>query len=61
MADMASKERQGGRKLTATQVLEIRDKYKPRVCTKAMLAAEYGVSKSTIEKIVYNTWWRHIS
>jgi hypothetical protein len=40
------------RKLTDTQVLEIRSKYKPTHYTYKMLSEEYGVSIRTIEKYI---------
>ncbi len=46
--------------LTEAQVLEIRDKYKPRQYTAVMLGKEYGVDKSTINKITSRINWRHI-
>ena len=50
-------ERQGGHKLTAAQVLEVRAKYVPRVYTQARLAAEYGVSQKQIHNIVRGRQW----
>jgi len=49
-------------KLTVKKVREIRAKYKPRSKTNGIkaLAKEYGVSRSTIEHIVYNQVWRHV-
>lgn len=44
--------RERGFKLNAGQVREIRERYVPRKVTHKMLAAEYGVSASLIERIV---------
>lgn len=46
--------------LTESQVLEIRRKYIPYVCTQATLATEYNVSKSNISAIITNKTWSHI-
>lgn len=46
--------------LTESQVLEIRDKYKPFVYTTKKLANEYNVSEPTIQSIIYRKTWRHI-
>ena len=49
-------------KLTVEKVREIREKYIPhskKYGIKA-LAKEYGVSKSTIENVVYNQVWKHV-
>lgn len=50
----------GQSKLTEKQVLEIRNKFKPRVCTRKILALEYGVMESTIKDIVIRKSWNHI-
>lgn len=42
------------------QVLEIRSKFKKRICTRDMLALEYGVKSSTIKDVVLRKSWRHI-
>ena len=49
-------------KLTVEKVREIREKYIPHSKTNGIkaLAKEYGVSRSTIEHVVYNTIWRHV-
>jgi len=44
-------------KLTTDQVLEIRKRYKPRVCTYKDLGREYGVVFSTIRDIVKKKAW----
>ena len=53
-------EKNGFSKLTEKQVKEIRDKYKPHIITKKMLASEYGVLPSCIKDIVQRRSWRHI-
>ena len=69
MDDMTSRNRQarlngetnGSSKLTAVQVLEIREKYeKIEDCTHRSLANEYGVSKTTITDIISNKHWTHL-
>jgi hypothetical protein len=50
-------ERNPRSKLTQKQVDEIRKKFKPRVVTAAMLAAEYGVSKHSIWHITGGETW----
>ena len=45
-------------KLTEAEVLEIREKYKPR--TFAKLGREYGVDASTIARIINRESWKHI-
>lgn len=50
----------GCSKLTDKQVLEIRQKFKPRIYTREMLAKEYGVKASTIKDIVLRKSWRHL-
>jgi hypothetical protein len=53
--DMDSKKRRVGNvKLTNSQIIEIRQKYIPRVCTQQQLAEEYGVVQSHIGRIVRN-------
>lgn len=46
--------------LTEKEVLEIRDKYIPFKYSCRMLAEEYNVKTSTINKIVCNLAWKHI-
>jgi hypothetical protein len=66
VADKIKKNRQAkGEKcpisiLTESQVIEIRKKYKYRVCTYKMLADEYGVCKDTIQKAVRKINWGHV-
>lgn len=49
-------------KLTVEKVREIREKYIPRSKKFGIkaLAEEYGVSRSTIENVVYNQVWKHV-
>lgn len=44
--------------LTEQQVIEIRQRYRPRVVTAQLLAAEYGVSKRAIYHVVHHTTWK---
>jgi len=46
--------------LTEAQVREIRDKFKPRVYTRQMLADEYGVVATTIKDVILKRSWTHI-
>lgn len=46
--------------LTETQVLEIRQKFKPRIVTRAILSKQYNVSEATIKDIVNNKTWKHL-
>jgi hypothetical protein len=45
-------------KLTMNQAVEIRQKYVPGEYGKKRLAAEYGVSKSVITRILKNQSWK---
>jgi group I intron endonuclease len=47
-------------KLTEDQVLEIKAKYSPRKYSYGKLAAEYGVDKKTIIRIIQGKTWSHI-
>lgn len=47
-------------KLTNTQVLEIRAKYKWRIITCKMIAEEYSVSQSLIHSIIKRNHWNYI-
>lgn len=47
-------------KLTDEQVRAIRDEYQPWVVSQRSLAAEYGVSKNVIQRIVENSGWTHV-
>jgi hypothetical protein len=49
----------GTAKLTETQVMEIRAKFKPRKYTRQMLADEYGVAPDTIKDVILRSW-RHV-
>jgi hypothetical protein len=46
--------------LTEKQVLEIRKRFKPRVCGRKMLSKEFGVQPSTIKNIILRKTWKHI-
>lgn len=46
--------------LTQNQVIQIRERYSPRIYTIAMLAEEFKVSYSTISKIVQRKQWVYI-
>lgn len=50
----------GQSKLTTKDVLEIRNKYIPRIYTRAMLANEYNVKTSCIKDVVNRKSWKHI-
>ena len=47
-------------KLTEQQVIDIRDKYIPRIYTQYKLAAEYGIKQSTVSEIISRKKWDHI-
>lgn len=47
-------------RLTESQVIEIRAKYKPKIFTTLMLSKEYGVSLSAISAILKRRSWCHI-
>jgi hypothetical protein len=47
-------------KLTAAQVVQIRQRYRPRVVTQYDLAAEYGVTQSLINMIIRGRIWTHL-
>lgn len=51
---------QGQAKLTEDAVLAIRAEHVRRVVTYDMLAAKYGVTKSTIENVLRGRSWRHV-
>jgi len=46
--------------LTTEKVLEIRRRFKPRICTREMLALEFGVKPCTIKDIILRRSWKHI-
>jgi hypothetical protein len=50
----------GNSLLTENDVLEIRQKYKPRIYTRSMLAIEYKVKESCIKDVVNRNSWKHI-
>jgi len=68
MADKTRKGRQarlkgmrnGRAKLTENQIYEIRDRYILGDVTVSQLAREYGVSRTTVRRIVTYQLWRHI-
>jgi hypothetical protein len=47
-------------KLTEAQVLSIRARYKPRICSERMLAAEFGVSGQAIHQVLKRKKWNHV-
>jgi len=47
-------------KLKKEQVLEIRNKFIPRIYTSRKLAAEYGISKTNVLDIVHNRIWNNL-
>lgn len=53
-------EAHGSSVLTDKQVLEIREKFVPFRYTHKKLAFEFGVSKSTIAKIISRDLWSHL-
>jgi hypothetical protein len=56
----AKGEKNGQSLLTEKQVIEARQKYKPRIVTYETLAKEYGVSKDTMQKAIRGIYWKHI-
>lgn len=50
----------GNSKLFEFQVIEIRNKFIPRVYSRAKLAKEYNVSEATIKDILYKRTWIHL-
>ena len=56
----AKGENHGRSILTEDQILEIRERYIPRLITQQMLADEYGVNQSLIHQIIHRHIWRHI-
>jgi hypothetical protein len=49
-----------GAKLTASQVIAIRERYAAAQATMGKLASEYGVAKGTIQDIIERKTWKHI-
>lgn len=47
-------------KLTTTDVIEIRAKYSTEKTSYVKLANQYGVGKTTIERIVKGRKWKHV-
>jgi len=60
MIDMVMKGRQGGQRLTAHSVLEIRKRYKAGGVSYNILAKEYGVSQAHIGRIIHREIWAHL-
>ena len=56
----AKGEKNGQSLLSDVQVLQAREKYKPRLVTYKMLAKEYGVCKDTMQKAIRGIYWKHI-
>ena len=54
-------ETNGRSKLNKSQIIEIRERYKNEKITHRQLAFEYGVTRSTIDKIINNKRWSHIT
>ena len=54
-------ETHGRSKLTETQVMEIRNRYKNEEITQTQLAFEYGVTPSIIGRIINNKIWTHVT
>jgi hypothetical protein len=50
----------GTSKLTEKDIVEIREKFKPRVYTREMLGKEYGVAAATIKDIILKKSWKHV-
>jgi len=50
----------GGSKLKENQVIDIRKKYNPGVCSLTDLAKEYSVDTRTIHKIILRQSWKNI-
>ncbi len=53
-------EKNGRHKLTEKEVLEIKQKYIPRIYTQKQLAEEYGISRQQIQRIVNNKRWTYL-
>jgi hypothetical protein len=49
----------GTAKLNENQVMEIREKFRPRKYTRKMLSVEYGVSEATIKDVILRSW-KHV-
>lgn len=56
---LARGSKNGMSKLNEEQVKEIRQKFKPRIYTREMLAQEYGVSQHTIKDAILRRW-KHV-
>lgn len=46
--------------LNEKKVKEIREKFKPRIYTRAMLSKEYGVTENCIKDVVNGKSWKHL-
>ncbi len=66
LQDMANKgrscrgERQHSARLTDESVRRMREVRSATGCTLAQLAAEFGVSKATAQRVIARTTWRHV-
>jgi hypothetical protein len=56
----AKGEQIGTSKITEKQVIEIRNKFQPRIYTRQMLANEYNISPATIKDIILKKSWKHV-
>lgn len=45
-------------RLSRAQVIEIREKYRPRIITRRSLAEQYGVSRAQIDRIIQGDSWK---
>ena len=50
----------GNSKLSENEVLEIRNKFIPRIYSRKKLALEYNVTEATIKDILQRRTWKHI-
>ena len=50
----------GNSKLTASDVIAIRQAFKPHVVTREILAKKYGVSPTTIKDVTNRKSWKHL-
>jgi DNA-directed RNA polymerase subunit H (RpoH/RPB5) len=56
----AKGEKAGFSKLTEKEVLEIRNKFIPKIYTQRMLAREYNVKPCNISFIINRKSWKHV-
>ena len=54
-------ENNGYHKLTEKEVIEIREKYVPYKYSTRMLAKEYGVAQSTVQRLIVYKYWKHVN